>query len=324
MQVNSIVTVSYPYNNKDIFTPKKIPDRINYNPVRASYTSDIFIKKNTSNISFQSATSPFLHYATKYLKSMCYERSIKASKRPYLNIAEDLKAVVKPIEIPVSQKEFINAFDINPKNSSKYVIFLHGFSQNITGNQPLYRKLLNTDYGILAIDYRSYGHNKPSKHTSESHIMNDINSAAKYLKNKGINNIGLIGHSFGGYMSAKTSNLNDFNFQILVSPVLSMDFWRENVLRNPSKYKIEERLLKFIPRIKDAYKHIFNIEKHISKNTTPTYVIHSKTDGYINHKTINEFVKNIYNLKGFNMLPRGGHRMDDSKINAISELLETL
>lgn len=323
MQVNSIVTVSYPYN-KDTFTPRKIPNRINYDPVRVSYTSDVFIKKNASNISFQSASSPFLHYATKYLKNMCYERSIKASKRPYLEIAADLKSAIHPIEIQVNKKEFINAFDINPKNANKYVIFLHGFSQNITENQPLYRELLNTDYGILAIDYRSYGHNKPSKHTGETHIMNDINSAVKYLKNKGINNIGLLGHSFGGYMSAKTSNLNNFNFQILVSPVLSMDFWRENVLRNPGKYKMEERLLKFIPSIKEAYKQIFNIEKHIEKNTTPTYVIHSKTDGYINYKTINEFVKNIFNLKGFNMLPRGGHRMDDSKITAICELLETL
>lgn len=61
--------------------------------------------------------------------------------------------------------------------------------------------------------------------------MHDIQAAAKYLKEKGINSIGLVGHSFGGYMAAKTSNINTFDFQILVSPMLSLEFWLNNVLK---------------------------------------------------------------------------------------------
>ena len=142
---------------------------------------------------------------------------------------------------------------------NKYIIYLHGFSQNVTSNQPLYKALTQTDYGILAIDYRGYGKNKATNETTETEIMHDVQAAAKYLNNKGINNIGLIGHSFGSYIAAKTSNLNNFNFQILVSPMLSLEFWLKNVLKNPKKYKMESTLIKYIPGFKEQYYKVFEI-----------------------------------------------------------------
>lgn len=263
-------------------------------------------------------------WITKFLKNRSYETSIKGSKRPYLSISDELKNIITPVKIKVGKDETINGFDINPNNSEKYLIFLHGFSQNITSNQPLYKALSKSHFGILAIDYRAYGKNLQSTHTSETDIMHDIQAAAKYLKEKGINSIGLVGHSFGGYMAAKTSNLNNFDFQILVSPMLSLEFWLNNVLKNPKKYRIESLMIKYIPGFKEHYLKTFYIEKHITLNTTPTYVVHSKTDGYINVKRVNEFVKTIYNLKDYILLNRGGHRMDDFKIEGIKEIIDKL
>ena len=154
--------------------------------------------------------------------------------------------------------------------------------------------------------------------------MHDIQASAKYLKEKGINHIGLVGHSFGGYMAAKTSNINNFDFQILVSPMLSLEFWLNNVLKNPKKYKIEALLIKHIPSFREQYSKTFDIDKHIQANTTPTYVVHSKTDGYISAKRVNEFVEKIYNKKDYFLLPKGGHRMDENKITQITEILNKL
>lgn len=288
-------------------------------------SKDVFIKQQlpANNTSFQGHfyTDSWI---TKFLKNRSYENSIKGSKRPYLSLSEELTSIIKSVEIKVGKDEKINAFEINPNNANKYLIFLHGFSQNITSNQPLYKAVSKSNFGILAIDYRGYGKNKKSTHTSETDIMHDIQAAAKYLKEKGINSIGLVGHSFGGYMAAKTSNINTFDFQILVSPMLSLEFWLNNVLKNPKKYKVESLMIKYIPGFKEHYMKTFDIEKHISSNTTPTYIVHSKTDGYISAKRVNEFSKKVYNKKDYILIPKGGHRMDENKINEIVNILNKL
>lgn len=287
--------------------------------------SDIFVRNNASQVSFEGKIS-LNEYIIKFLKNRSYERSIKGSKRPYLSIDSDLENIIKDVEIKVGKNEVIKGFDINPKNSNKYVIFLHGFSQNITNNQPLYKSLIKSDFGVLAIDYRGYGRNRASSHTTESDIMNDVNAAAKYLKAKGVNNIGLIGHSFGGYIAAKTSNLqNNFNFQILVSPMLSLGFCLKNIEKYPGKYKLEDKLIKYIPGFKDKYPQIFQLEKHLISNNTPTYIVHSKTDGYMPAKEVSELYQNkTFNPKDYFLLSRGGHRMDNNKIETITDILMKL
>lgn len=319
-----------PYNKLSIQNNKNNATIINHNKYifvkpHISTSNDCFIKSNNKTISpsFQGKLIPD-EFIITYLKTKSYETSIKGSKRPYLTINDKLAKITKKIQIKINKDESINAFDINPKNSDRYLIFLHGFSQNITSNQALYESLTQTPFGILAIDYRGYGLNPHSKHISETDIMHDIQASAKYLKEKGINHIGLVGHSFGGYMAAKTSNINNFDFQILVSPMLSLEFWLNNVLKNPKKYKLESLLIKYIPRFKEQYPKTFEIDKHIIKNTTPTFVIHSKTDGYINTKRVNDFVNKIFNKKEYFLLPKGGHRMDENKINKITEILNKL
>lgn len=318
--------------------------KINYMPVRNSnlqpagrkykfysipakgVSADTFEYQNRQSlpqVNF-TGTNALQRLIIKYLKNRSYENSMLGSRRPYLSIDPELEPMLKRFEIKVGKNESIEAFDINPKNSNKYIIYLHGFSQNVTSNQPLYKSLTQTDYGILAIDYRGYGKNKAKNETTETEIMHDVQAAAKYLNNKGINNIGLIGHSFGSYIAAKTSNLNNFNFQILVSPMLSLEFWLKNVLKNPKKYKMESTLIKYIPGFKEQYYKVFEIDKHITENSTPTYVIHSKTDGYINVQGVNKFVKKIPNEKGYILLPRGGHRMDENKIKSIVDVLNQL
>ncbi|MBD5402982.1 alpha/beta hydrolase [bacterium] len=279
--------------------------------------------KTSDKINFQ-GNSIGTNLIINFLKNMCYNRSIKGSKRPYIPIENELKKITKEITIPVSKTESINALDINPNNYNQYIIFLHGFSHNITSNQPLYKALSEKKYGILAIDYRSYGKNKPSKHIKENDITNDILASIKYLKNKGIKNLGIIGHSFGGYMSAKISKLENFNFQILVAPLTSLDFWLRNVLKHPKKYNTESLLIKYIPGFKEQYKKIFNIKEHLAANKTPTYIVQAQHDRYIRTPEINELTKFIQNLKKYIIIPTGGHRMDDLKIEKISDIIEHL
>lgn len=301
----------------------------NYNFASQSYShSSYFLPTDT----FQSSSQPsftgrlnlFQNMMQRYLRTKSLQNSVTHSKRPYLSIEEDLKDITTPVQIKVSKTEVINALDINKNNSKRYILFLHGFSQNITSNQPLYRALKDSNFGILAIDYRSYGRNRKSNKSSEKYLLQDLKASIKYLNSKGITQIGLLGHSFGGYLATKLSKSVPVDFQILVSPMLSLEFWLKNVIKHPTKYKKENKMINYIPGFKNQYKKIFDINKQITNNNTPTYVIQAFKDKYIRTSKVNEFVKNLSNLKCYRIITNGGHRMDDAKISAISDILKNL
>jgi esterase/lipase len=319
MQVNKIQTYpSYKPSGNLAYKP--------HNLIKAQkLTSDVFIKNHQPEVIVFTGNSAVEKFIISYMKNKSYSNSINASRRLYLPLVDDLKKITKEINIEVSKNEAIKAFDINPKNSNKYIIFLHGFAQNITSNQELYKALSQTNFGILAIDYRGYGKNPVSKHITENDIVQDVRAAAKYLNKKGINNISLVGHSFGSYIAAKTSNLNNkFNFQILVSPMLSLEFWFKKVIKHPLKYKSEMMMIKYIPNFCKQYKKTFTIAKHIEQNSTPTFVVQSKKDTYVRTSKVNELVTKIPQLKCYTVLNGGCHRMDDDKIKEIVRILSNL
>lgn len=259
-----------------------------------------------------------------FLKNTSYNRSLRGSKRPYIPLSEEIKDITQEIQIPVTKKESINALDINPNNSKNYIIFLHVFSHNITSNQPLYKSLSKSNYGILAIDYRGYGKNPKSKNIKEQDIIQDIEASIGYLKTKGVDNIGLVGHSFGGYLAAKISDFHDIAFQVLVAPLTSLEFWLKNVLKHPKKYSGEMKMIKYIPGFKEQYSKIFNITKYLELNPTPTYIVQSKQDRYIRTNKITELTKIIPNLKKYIIISTGGHRMDENKIKTITQIVNDL
>jgi esterase/lipase len=319
MQVNKIQT--YPsYKQRRPLAYKTYNLSNNQN-----ISSDVFIKNHQPELVVFTGETALQKFIISYMKNKSYSNSINASRRLFVPLSDDLKKITKEISIEVSKKEAIKAFDINPNNSNKYIIFLHGFAQNITSNQELYKALSQTNFGVLAIDYRGYGRNPVSKHVTENDIVQDVRAAAKYLNKKGINNISLLGHSFGSYIAAKTSNLNNsFNFQILVSPMLSLEFWFKKVIKHPLKYKSEMRMIKYIPNFCKQYEKTFKIGKHIEQNSTPTFVVQSKKDTYVRTSKVNELVAKIPQLKCYTVLTGGCHRMDEDKIHEIVRILSNL
>lgn len=286
--------------------------------------SDVFIKNNYSGQIDFTGNSIFDKLMIGYLKRKTYKNSIMGSKRPYLSMDQTLAPMVTEVKIGVSPFEKIQAWDINPKTSKDYVIFLHGFSQNITNNQPLYKEIAKTRFGLLAIDYRGYGKNPRSVNIQEDDIVNDVNSSIKYLKDKGVQNIGIVGHSFGAYIGAKVSAKNAPSFLVMVSPMNSLEFWLKNVIKHPNKYKFEMGLIRYVKNFKDQYKKIFNISEYLKDNLTDIYVIQTYKDRYVRTSKVDQMVKDIPNLKQYTKLRGGGHRMDEGKINEVRGVLDNL
>ena len=224
-------------------------------------------------------------------------------------------------------------------------LFLHGFSQNITNNQPLYKELAKTKFGVLAIDYRGYGKNPPSANIQEEDIARDVAASIKYLKDSGAKNIGLIGHvaasikylkdsgakniglighSFGAYIGAKVSDKIKPSFLIMVSPMNSLEFWLRNVMMHPKKYKFEMSLIKYVYNFKEQYQKVFDITQYLKNNKTDIYILQTGNDRYVKTAKIDEVAAIIPNLKSYTKIKGGGHRMEDNKINAIKSILDDL
>lgn len=289
-----------------------------------SLPADTFIKSNNKANEISFTSNRYQKIIQRYLENKSLNRSRLASNRPYLTLDKELDKITKLVDIPVNKNESIQAFDINPKNSENYFIFLHGFSQNITSNQPLYKSLAKSKFGILAIDYRGYGKNQPSKATSQNSIIQDVYAAIRYLRDKGVKRISLLGHSFGTHIATRVSLTEEIDTQVLVSPMLSLEFWLKNVIRHPKKYPREIQMIKYIPEFKDQYAEVFNTSKYITKNKTATYIIHANRDNYIRQSKVGDFSHKVPNLKVYTKLKTGGHKMDQTKIEAISEILNQI
>jgi esterase/lipase len=321
MKIDNIQIYSLTKPNQKLTLYKKN----NVSIAELGLNKDIFVssKKQPEIITFTGAPS-YEKFLRRYLETKSCKVSMRASKCLYLDLKTELKGITEAVQVPVSPSESILAWDINPKNSKKYVIYLHGFSQNITNNQPLYKALSNTDFGVLAIEYRGYGKNPKSKNVSDKDIVQDIKSAVEYLQNKGVKDVGLIGHSFGGYVATKASNSNRFGFQILVAPMLSLEFWLKKVLKFPKRYKTETKLIKYLPKYSKQYSKVFDIKKQIVHNTTPTFIVQSRHDAYVRASKVKDFSKQIPDLKKYVEIKNGGHRMDNEKISSIVSILKNL
>lgn len=287
--------------------------------------SDRFEKRvQPQEIFFSGRANIFEKMMQRYLENKSYKNSIFGSKRPYLSLSEDLKPFTKEAKIVLPNKEEIGALDINRNNSKDYILFLHGFSQNINDNQPLYREISKSKFGILAPEYRGYGKNKLTKNYRENNIMQDIQASLNYLKENGKQCKGIIGHSFGAYISARVAKDIKPDFLVMVSPMISLEFWLKNVIKHPKKYKFEYGLNKYIEGFSKQYHKVFDIRKHLKNNPTNTYIIQANNDKYVRTCKVNEITPYIMNLKKFTKIKTGGHKMDNEKIAEIKKIVDKL
>lgn len=287
--------------------------------------ADEFVKITpTKNISFSGRTNIIERLMQKYLENKSYKNSILGSKRPYLPLSEDLKPFTKEFKIKLPNNEEISVLDINRTNSQNYILFLHGFSQNIHDNQQLYKEISKSRFGILVPEYRGYGKNIPTKNYTENNIVEDINYALNYLKENNKTCEGIIGHSFGAYIGTRISKVTNPKFLVIASPMVSLEFWLKKVVKHPKRYKFEYGLIKYIKNFNKQYHKVFDINKYIIGNDTNTYIVQSTNDAYVRTCKVCEIANNIKNLKKFVKVRNGGHKMESGKINEIKKIIDKL
>jgi len=268
--------------------------------------------------------NPAARYVNRYFNRMA---------RTSADRIEDLKPALAG-KIQNVQLGNISAWNINPSNSKEYIFFLHGMAQNVSNYQHLYETILNQGKGVFAVEYRGYGSNKPAK-ISEDKLRKDIKTAYNYLTQKENikpEDITVVGHSMGGALATDfASKHHDLKALVLICPITKMSFLGEKFSSHKGlglgMPKSVQKFSKFIKPLAWLSDLMFNSVNKISKINTPTYYIQSKNDSVTTLQGARYFAKTARKrgiLQKFISFPTGGHKVDDDKVCAISEILKKI
>ena len=274
------------------------------------------------------AVNPIVHYTNDY-----FIRMAKASTLKFQPIKPALENIINHVKIKSGKYE-LNAWDMNPNKSEKYILFLHGMAQNVTDYQDLYESILNQgDYGILALEYRAYGENTKGKPT-EDNLITDTRSGFKYLIDNGINsqNIIVAGHSMGGSLATTfASKQKELKALLLICPLTKTENLGKKFVKNSQLGmgvpNIIKTLTERIKPLKWLYNLEFNSIDKLPKVKCPIYLIHSRNDTVTSLQGARNFVKTAIrnNIPIEYYYPAiGGHKVDKRKIDLITEILNTL
>lgn len=281
------------------------------------------LKSDTVN--FGANVEFYKFHPVNFFCNRLLKRSMMVSKNRYLSPIPELKGKIKNVVIKTSDNKELRSWEIKADKPDKYVLFLHGMSQNVSHNQPLYAELNKAGYGILALEYRGFGRNKQTKVTEEL-INKDVEAGLQYLREKvSAQNITVIGHSAGSSMAVDLASKNpDLGSVVLVSPINGFGRAANYVLSNTKKKYLPNPVKSFIlnhPKAMEVFNRVFKTEDKIQKINAPTYIIHSSNDSMIPVSTAAFLSSRAKNLAGFYQIPKGGHKMESYKIEGITDIL---
>lgn len=276
---------------------------------------------NQNNINFVGLNSNIRKISplNTYMNKV-FDRFTYISKNRWVPVDKSIKPFLKKGNIQVG-KEKMQFWEINPNNAKKYIIFYHGIGQNISTNQQMYKSIINKGYGVIAPEYISFDKTE----LSEKAIKVKTQSAIDYLNKQGIQNkdIGVVGFSMGSFPAVETAYRNkDIKFLVLISPFNSLKneiamLTQGIALKLP---KVIKYSIKKFPFILSHLDNIFKTKKKLQKINTPLYIIHSENDKVVPKKSSEELSKKVKNLKEFIVVEKGGHNIEQNKLDAFNSL----
>ncbi len=264
--------------------------------------------------------SPYNFYMEKI-----FDRYTHISKNRWMPIDETIKPNLNILKLS-KEKYSTEAWEINPNNSrKKYIIFFHGLGQNTSSNQDIYKKILKKGYALLAPEYGEFGKNTDK--ISAKVIQKQTEMAIEYLNKKGIPNerIGVIGFSMGSFPAIEMASKNkDLKFLVLISPLNSLRN-EVDLLTKGTTVKLP-KLLKYginkFPFLLNHIDNIFKNNKKLKSIQSPVYLIHSVNDKIVPQKSTEDIAHKVMNLKQFILLEKGGHVIEENKLNAFDQLID--
>lgn len=300
--INSYLALKY---NAAQTQPKRIA-----NPSFSGRIVPAPVSRKYENVLYKTFISPIMNYRS----------------RNFTKIRETLAPVLQKVTVPVKNGN-ITAWEINPENSKKYVLFLHGIkgSSQLPPNQVLLASVMNKGgYGIITPEYRGTAefHNKTFniKNTKE-----DAQATLKYLLDKGIKaeDITIIAHCLGAIpasdLAAEHKNLHKI---IFISPLSSGEFFGSAIIK-----KLNIKMPKFLEKGLNKLTNLFvpyelDMMKSIKDVDAPVVILSPSEDKLISLEQTTQLSKNIKNLSDFVILSKTPHNLTTSSCESIVKYLD--
>ncbi len=262
------------------------------------------------NAGFKGVLSPIMDY--------------KARKYPQV-IRKTLAPIIKKVQIP-SKNGSIYSWEVNPENSKKYVLFLHGIKgkSTIPPNQLFIESVIQKGgYGIITPEYRGSAELHKKNFTFKN-IIEDAQATLDYLYSKGIKpeDITIVSHCIGSipasHIAAKEKNIGKI---ILVSPIVDGGGFGTTLLKT-----LKLKLPNFLENKLNTFIELFmpyemNTVKQINATNSPITVILPTNDSLVSNEQCSKLIKFIRNLNNFITIPNGIHALTKSNCSTIIEQL---
>ena len=285
-------------------TPKTVKPSFNGRLVPAR------LSRFYENAGFKGILSPLMDY--------------KARNYPQV-IRKTLAPIIKKVQIP-SKNGSIYSWEVNPENSKKYVLFLHGIKgkSTIPPNQLFIESVIQKGgYGIITPEYRGSAELHKKRFTFKN-MIEDAKATLDYLYSKGIKpeDITIVSHCIGSipasHIASEEKNIGKI---ILVSPIVDGGGFGTTLLKTLKlklPHSLENKLNTFIELFMP---YEMNTIKHINTTNSPITVILPTNDNLVSNEQCSKLIKFIRNLNNFITIPNGVHALTKSNCTAIVEHL---
>lgn len=296
--------------------------------INSNISSQSSLNKNCSQPSFNGRLVPTpisYKYENLIFKNILSPiMDFKASKYP-AKIRKTIKPFIKKVNIPI-KKGSLYAWELNPENSKKYILFLHGIKgkSTVPPNQIFFEKVMGKNgYGIITPEYRGTARLHKQAFTFNN-TTEDAKAVLNYLFSKGIKpkDITIAAHCIGSipaaHIAASEKNLNGI---ILISPISNGNEFGTSLLRTLN-LKVPKILETFMNKITSLFMpYDMNINKIMKDIDTPVTIIMPKHDKLISISQAIELGKGVKNLKNFIVVPEQPHSLTKTNCEKIVEQL---
>ena len=280
---------------------------------------NIFKKNNNLNILS-------LYNSIKNYEKNFYKKNADFTIEKQHPIIEELKNTIINKIISTKDGAKIDAWDINPHKSKKYIVFCEGISSEKSNIllQRTYLKFIEEGWGILAFDYRGRGKSKGE--FNQKSAITDLKTIYDYLKSKDIHStdIGIIGHSMGSAVAANFCAKHKTAFTILINPFSKASDMAKEIAQKAKLPQIVNKIIQNLPSWLIPLQNKFNNEAVIKKIKAPILILHTQEDNVIPVKLARKlYSKTINNSNAtYKELPGNDHEINDEKINYCIEFIK--
>ncbi|AEM69000.1 alpha/beta hydrolase [Mycoplasma putrefaciens] len=220
-----------------------------------------------------------------------YEQHLDDLKNKNINKALIKKEQIKEFEL-TNQHGEISCLKITNNHSKKWVIGLHGWTENKYLALRLVQQFLKDDYNILTFDQFAHGKSYGEFTDTGQSTIEMIDTVIKYLKEiEQAQEIGMIGNSMGASTSvlfAQTSNYkNQINWIVadcgFSNLIRQFRWYMSTQLFKKDWWKISIGVAKKFNKHVSTDVRNYDLLKKMNQVKTPILFIHSKGDTFINY-----------------------------------------